>query len=241
MYKDKDSKGGKIHAGPIWDFNLGYGNEDFCDAGNYYGWAFNLRYVCGAPFPVFWAKLVGDDNFRDEFNCRWYELRDNVLHTDTILNYIDSMVILTTDARVRNFNKWDNVIGQYVWPNTYIGATYQDEVNYLKTWISNRLSWMDNNMIGLSTNCITPTTKQTLNENIKVYPNPFDQYLSFETDSDEPISIRLYDNLGRIVQVVDLNNAASFHQMETSSLTNGIYFYAVYKENKLIATGKVLK
>ena len=241
MYKEKDSNGGKIHAGPIWDFNLGYGNEDFCDAGDYDGWAFDLRYVCGAPFPVFWSKLVSDANFRNDFNCRWQELRSNVLHTDTIHHYIDSMVLLTTDARIRNFDKWDNVIGQYVWPNYYIGATYQDEVNFLKNWISNRLSWMDNNMIGTSANCITPTTEQALDENIKVYPNPFNQYLSFETESVEPIIIRLYDNLGRIVQVIDLNNAASFYQMETAHLVKGIYFYAVYENNELIATGKVLK
>ena len=241
MYKEKDSNGGKIHAGPIWDFNLGYGNEDFCDAGNYYGWAFNLRYVCGAPFPVFWAKLVGDDDFRDEFNCRWYELRSNVLHTDTIHHYIDSMVTLTTDARIRNFDRWDGVIGQYVWPNTYIGATYEDEVNYLKTWISNRLSWMDNNMIGLSTNCVTPTIEQSLNDNYRVYPNPFNEYLLLETNADKPITIRLYDSLGRIVQVVDLNNAASLQQIETAHLTNGIYFYAVYDENRLVGSGKILK
>ena len=241
MYKEKDSNGGKIHAGPIWDFNLGYGNEDFCDAGSPYGWAFNLRHVCGAPFPFFWSQLVSHAEFRNEFNCRWNELRSTVLHTDTIHHYIDSMVLLTTDARIRNFDKWDNVIGQHVWPNTYVGATYQDEINFLKTWISDRLNWMDTNMIGTSANCITGTGKQVLKENIKVYPNPFDQYLSFETDANEPITIQLYDNLGRIVQVVDLSNAASFHQMETSHLPNGVYFYAVYKDNQLIDTGKVLK
>lgn len=36
----------------------------------------------------------------------------------------------------------------YVWPNKYIGATYSDEVNFVKQWISDRLAWMDDNMIG---------------------------------------------------------------------------------------------
>ena len=31
FYKDKDSDGGKLHAGPLWDFDLCYGNEDYTD------------------------------------------------------------------------------------------------------------------------------------------------------------------------------------------------------------------
>ena len=29
MYKRKDSDGGKLFMGPIWDFNLGFGNVNF--------------------------------------------------------------------------------------------------------------------------------------------------------------------------------------------------------------------
>jgi len=32
LYKDKNSKGGLLKAGPMWDFNLSYGNADYCDA-----------------------------------------------------------------------------------------------------------------------------------------------------------------------------------------------------------------
>ncbi len=29
FYKEKDSDGGKLFAGPAWDFNLGYSNVDY--------------------------------------------------------------------------------------------------------------------------------------------------------------------------------------------------------------------
>lgn len=34
LYKHKDSKGGKIFFGPVWDFNLGFGNVDYCTQGD---------------------------------------------------------------------------------------------------------------------------------------------------------------------------------------------------------------
>jgi len=242
MYKEKDSNGGKLHAGPIWDYNLGFGNEDFCDNGQYTSWAFNYNQVCGSPFPMIWSRLVNSSNFRDDFRCRWEELRSTVLHTDTILHFIDSMVLELTDARIRNFERW-NVIGSYVWPNAYIGQTYQQEVNYLKNWIALRLNWIDNNMIGNAANCIAaPTEEAQFSQNFKAYPNPFKEYLSFEMTENEPLTIHLFDMLGRNIETVHLNASASFYQMNTAQLAAGVYFYAVYNDNGgLVSNGKVVK
>ena len=46
MYKDKDSdvdaEAGKLHMGPLWDFNLGYGNVDYHTNSQYApGWMYN--------------------------------------------------------------------------------------------------------------------------------------------------------------------------------------------------------
>ena len=43
-------------------------------------------------------------------------------------------------------------MGAYVWPNpqNQVGATYAGEINDLKTWLTNRIAWMDG--------AITPTT-----------------------------------------------------------------------------------
>ena len=43
FYKEKlheDGTGGKIHAGPVWDYNLAYGNCNFCNANNLEAWCF---------------------------------------------------------------------------------------------------------------------------------------------------------------------------------------------------------
>ena len=45
-------------------------------------------------------------------------------------------------AQHYNFQKW-LILDKQVWPNPIVTGSYQGEVNYLKTWIKNRLSWMD--------------------------------------------------------------------------------------------------
>ena len=46
------------------------------------------------------------------------------------------------DAIHRNYEKWD-VLGEELIFNSFVGVTYEDEINYLKQWISDRILWMD--------------------------------------------------------------------------------------------------
>ena len=57
------------------------------------------------------------------------------------------MALYLDDAQQRNFQQWPT-LGTYVWPNYYVGNTYQDELNFFKTWIGDRLVWLDNNILG---------------------------------------------------------------------------------------------
>ena len=45
----------------------------------------------------------------------------------------------------RNFIRWP-ILGTYIL-NYYVFESYDDEVNYLKSWISDRLLWMDGQML----------------------------------------------------------------------------------------------
>ena len=41
-----------------------------------------------------------------------------------------------------NFITWP-VLGVYIWPNEFVGTTHFSEIDYMKNWIKDRLSWMD--------------------------------------------------------------------------------------------------
>lgn len=169
FYKDRDSKNPKFVMGPIWDYNLTYGNADYCDGNSYRGWVFDYDQVCPKEEfqpPFWWKRMLTDLAFGKKVKEKYKALRQTVLTAQRFDAFIDSTANALTGARTRNFVRWP-VIGTYVWPNGYVGATYAQEVDYLKNWIGQRLAWMDGNIeafgqVPLATEPVT----------ISVGPNP---------------------------------------------------------------------
>ncbi len=151
MYKDKDSKGGKLTMGPLWDYNLAFGNAYYCDGWNINGWQQDGACFDLAEVPFWFERLLEDTVYQTTLKCRWEYLRETSLSQDSIFNFIDSIAIYLHDAQERNFQRW-NILGDYIWPNYYVGNTYQDEVYFLKNWIADRLIWMDDNIPSCSSN-----------------------------------------------------------------------------------------
>ena len=145
MYKDRDDNDGKLTMGPFWDFNISMGNNNICTGAITYGW--EVYDCCGGGCPFWFQRLLDDTEYQNKLSCRWEYLRQGSFHQDSLFNFIDSIALYLNDAQQRNFQKWD-ILGNYVWPNAYIGNTYEDELTFLKDWISERLIWIDNNMVG---------------------------------------------------------------------------------------------
>jgi hypothetical protein len=149
FYKEKDSDGGKLFAGPAWDFNLGYSNVDYWPPGNSYtGWIYNL--VENNPWSImfWWKRLMEDTYYRNLLKTRWHYLRQNELSNNNLEYTIDSVVNYIDEAQQRNYVRWP-ILGQYVWPNyNWQGNDYGDEVEFFETWFFNRLSWIDANITG---------------------------------------------------------------------------------------------
>ncbi|MCB2220484.1 MAG: CotH kinase family protein [Bacteroidetes bacterium] len=165
LTKVRDSKGGKLFEGPIWDFNLGFGNCDFGNAWQTFGWALSNPFVVEI-IPFHLKRLRQDPSFRNLTRCRWDELRTSTLSEDHMDGIIDSLITYLGPAIERNFDRW-NILGTYVWPNYYVGNTYQDEIDYLKGFIDARLSWIDNNLTGISGDCQSIYNQEVVVSEIK--------------------------------------------------------------------------
>ena len=147
MYKHKDSDDTTLHFGPVWDFNLGFGNVNYYNGARTDGWVFDNDFSHDSyPMPFWWIKIWNHPQFRVAFNNRWNEVRQNVLSTNAIFNVIDTIVPILEDnnAIERNFDRWP-ILGEQIWPNEFVGNNYEEEINYLKTWINRRLAYIDNN------------------------------------------------------------------------------------------------
>ena len=143
FHKDKDSKGGRLTMTPFWDYNLCFGNANFFDAGNTSGWA-STGIGAGDWYeiPFWWDKFRTDPYFETLLKRRWQTLRQNEISAESLNNYIDSVATTLADPQARNFEKF-NILNTHVWPNNYVGGTYENEVDYLKSWINDRLVWID--------------------------------------------------------------------------------------------------
>ncbi len=153
FYKDRDSVDGRFVAGPMWDFNLSYGNADYCEAFSTTGYQYEFDSVCGDFFtveiPFWWQRLLEDPKFADTLRCRWESLREGLLSDEAITAFVEAKALELTDAGAvaRNFERWP-ILGEYVPWNAYVGATYAEEIEYLLKWISMRAAWLDDNFGG---------------------------------------------------------------------------------------------
>lgn len=220
LHKKRVSEGGKIHAGPLWDFNLGWGNANYCQGGQTTGWEINFNSVCqgnGANMNPFWLnRMLQDPVFANNLKCRWSDLRTSILSDEHLMNYIDSLGTILEEPAQRNYDRWP-ILGVYVWPNNFIGSTYQEELTYMKNWILARTAWMDANMFGTcsSLSIDSPDT------GLKIIPNPTQDFVTISGMSSDT-NLELRDFSGKIIRIIPINHSNT--TVDLSDLANGIYF-----------------
>jgi len=244
LYKQKDSDGGKLHMGPIWDFNLGFGNADYCTKGNPEGWVTNFNTICPQDFwliPFWWNRLNQDGVYRSKMAARWAELRADKFQTNRITEYIDSVyMVLNAESQQRNFQRWP-VLGQYVWPNYFVGSSFLEEVNWLKSWVTNRLNWMDANMPQVITGA-----GEVADFTVSASPNPFNQEITIEYTLINPatFSIELFDSMGRAINTTSesrLQSGTYTLSIPAQQLPAGMYYYRATAGSGFPIAGKVVK
>jgi len=237
MHKKKSTNGGKLHFGPLWDFNLGFGNFNFVCSPEPEGWTYEFQGTCDNAHPFWVKKLTDIPEVSDQINCRWNQLRNGPLHTDSLMQYIDDRLTEMGDAPARNFERWD-ILGQYVWPNDYVGDTYEEEITFLKNWLTTRLTWMDDNMLGECT--ITsidnpePTYKAT-----SIFPNPAQNsfFLEINASHFDAGSIQIMNSMGSTV--LEINAIKTLQKIDISTLAAGIYTVNVFANSQLLAAQKL--
>ena len=144
---------GKLKMGPIWDFNLAFGNANYCNGDAVDKWMFKFNDYCQADLwkvPFWWKRLLEDDSFKAKIVTRWFDLRQNALSNDSIFQLLNGFVekLKISGSVDRNFQRWQ-ILDKWIWPNAYMGANYDEEIDYLSTWLLNRLQWIDSNIESL--------------------------------------------------------------------------------------------
>lgn len=157
MHKDRDSKDGKLHAGPIWDFDWALKRMPWTNPADMSGWSYTT-YPCNnlqATLP--WHSVMMTDTFfQNSVRCQWEEFRKTILNKTSIYHYIDSMAAYLEEAQQRHYTRWP-IWGINVGTNELppFAMNYREELDSLKATIGRRLIWLDANIPG---HCASSTT-----------------------------------------------------------------------------------
>ncbi|MCQ2059089.1 MAG: CotH kinase family protein [Bacteroidaceae bacterium] len=169
LYKtktDADGTGGKLHAGPVWDYNFSMGNCTFglCNKIDALGYNGKDQGI----IPAFWQKLMSDPAFVDKLKERYTQLRCTVLSKESLFEYIDNYAEQMQEPAKRHFAAYSDLLvsenqnggmggmfggmggmfggmGGSMWTSfmAYRVSSYEQEIQTLKEWILKRLDFLD--------------------------------------------------------------------------------------------------
>jgi hypothetical protein len=129
-------RGGKLHLGPVWDYDISMGNSDYGPSRRLGGSMLARRD---------WAeRLYADRRFARALTARWRELRRAGLRRE-LLGIVAGAERELRGSIADNFARWP-VLGQRVWPNPVARGTHGAEMRFLRGWLARRIAWLDRNI-----------------------------------------------------------------------------------------------
>ncbi|HNW58608.1 MAG TPA: CotH kinase family protein [bacterium] len=224
MYKDRDSKGGRLNAGPIWDFNLSLGKTWYAeDAGRVDEWEIDHDSYHPGDWPSvpFWWNFLGHDRyFAARVKIRWAELSRTVLQPDSLDRRMDLIADSLTEARARDVKRWPEVSADH---------SYAEELIRMKSWVRGRTLWINNHLWSLAGVEVAAEAGSpdgfTLQQN---YPNPFNATTTIRYALAAPamVSLRILNEAGQVVTTLAAGAQQAGEHIVTwdgTGMASGVY------------------
>jgi hypothetical protein len=141
MYKQRDDD--KFYFGPVWDFDLAFENDQrIYPVNDKNDWIFRFGSAAGSAAGMI-NRLLTDAGLRAEMRTLWSNFRDwGIITPDELLKTVDDYAEEIYDSQELNFTRWDirNKFVHQMWGRS---DTYQGDVDIVKNYIRQRITWMD--------------------------------------------------------------------------------------------------
>ena len=124
--------GEKLKMGPVWDFDVAFGNININENWLSSGWHMKERSR--------WIKML----FRDEVFIKKVKERFNYYYNNKkrILDLSNSLSKRLKKSRIENNKVW-KTLGYYYFPQyVYDFSSFEEEHEYLNNWINERYEWL---------------------------------------------------------------------------------------------------
>jgi hypothetical protein len=120
--------------GPIWDFDLAFGNVNYSSAENPEGFWIKSR----SPWYI---RMFEDSYFSNQVKERFNYFYSNL---SVISSQVDDFESYITRSQKKNFELYPGLLDPSVevWPVPARFDNHHDYVEYLKAWIQTRMEWL---------------------------------------------------------------------------------------------------
>ena len=142
MYKDRDED--LLHVGPVWDFDLAFNNDQrIYPVNNKSDYIYRSGGSCAGKMKEFVDNIVvRDAAAKRQLLAIWDEARQSGLTEENMIAYIDRLEADLQQSQRLNFLRWP-ILNQRVHQNPPTKGSFQAEVEVLRTYMKERLVWMD--------------------------------------------------------------------------------------------------
>ena len=132
-YFHKD-RGGRLAAGPLWDFDRSFGTSQDPRATEPEEWTTTWSDATDYFNEGWWRLLFRDPGFRSRYRQRFEALLNGELSADNIERIADAMAAEVGDAASRNFTRWTETPPR--------DDSHASEIALLKDFVRRRVAWI---------------------------------------------------------------------------------------------------
>ena len=142
MYKERDED--LLRVGPVWDFDLAFNNDQrIYPVNNHKDYIYRDGGSCAGNMKTFVDNIVVKDaTAKRQLVEIWDEARRSGLTEENLLACVDHWASELEQSQRLNFLRWP-VLNQRVHQNPPTKGSFQAEVEVVRTFIKERLLWMD--------------------------------------------------------------------------------------------------
>jgi hypothetical protein len=133
-YFHKD-RGGRLVAGPVWDFDRSLGTPYDQRAAEPDEWNSTWRYAADYFNEGWWRVLFRDPDFRSRYRARFKTLLSGTFSPGNLDRIVDGLASQVGNAAPRNFERWSDTPPR--------DDSHAAEIALLKSFLRRRVAWIN--------------------------------------------------------------------------------------------------
>ena len=141
LYKKRDED--KFYFGPMWDYDIAFNNDN-----RVYDTTKKLMKDVGFNPRNWITQFLKDPWFIKSVDTRWSELVEGGIR-EKIQTFIDETEDLLSESQEKNYKTW-KVLNQRVYNEPLLFSTYGEYIDYLRTYVDNRIDFLNQAFADLS-------------------------------------------------------------------------------------------